>query len=427
MERLDKHLSSKILLFTGVAIHIVFLISLISGFLNPLFLDSMYCSGQGADFYSIYQAAQNVHNGQSVYETQPMTKSVPYFYEYRYLPFIALTIGQFFLLFSPHIAYMLWLIFQEACLGINIYITRRYFVNTTQRNIASSLWLLFTPYYLELYLGQFSFFMTTLILSAVYLWQHQKKLTGNLLWIGSLLVKTLSIVFVPVLIKLKNTKTVLLGLIIVIVLSLPYFMIQPGAFDIFLRNFNEGLSVETLDGNQGFEALVCVALVRTSNPLYYQQEHTDTNVADVNASFQLPLLLWAIFIYGLSLFITIRSSSNCMLELFCLWILTYFLTYKHIWEHHYVLLLPLYVFLYYKISSQQLKNSISGFLFWAGFIITALPTLFIFLNKSLAPIDCEYSWSGFDSILWHAPKPIIILILYISVVRLLYKNIRKRL
>jgi hypothetical protein len=423
-EYFDHHSGSKILFFAGIAIHVLFLLSLGSGFLNPLFLDSTYCSGRGADFYSIYQSAQNFRNHQSIYDTQPQTQSVPYFYEYRYLPFTALTIGQIFLFFTPQHAYIIWLVIQELCLIVNIMLTRQYLIKPAQRNIASSLWLLFTPYYLELYMGQFSFVMATLIFSMVYFWQKKRIVIGNLLWTLSILIKTFTVILIPVAIKIKNSKSVVWVLLIVISLSLPYFILQPGTLDSFLKNINEGLSSETIDGNQGFEALLGVILIRTSDLSYYLHENSSEISVEATDYIQLPLLLWTIVIYGASLFITMKSSHKYAFELFYLWILTYFLTYKHIWEHHYVLLLPLFIFIFIQYSRQEPKYAIPKSLFWTGFSITALPSLFIFLDKHIINLDCEYSWSGWESILWHSPKPLICLIIYICLIKFLYRTVK---
>ncbi len=44
------------LLCLGVAIHLLFLLSLRLGWLNPLFNDTMHRFGPGGDFFSIYAA-----------------------------------------------------------------------------------------------------------------------------------------------------------------------------------------------------------------------------------------------------------------------------------------------------------------------------------------------------------------------------------
>ncbi len=45
-----------VLLFLGVAVHLLFLLSLRLGWLNPLFNDTCHRFGPGGDFFSIYAA-----------------------------------------------------------------------------------------------------------------------------------------------------------------------------------------------------------------------------------------------------------------------------------------------------------------------------------------------------------------------------------
>ena len=70
----------------AIVIHLNFILSLSSGMLNWLFYDTKYLVGQGADFFSYYQAGHNVLNGLDPY-TIPADLAVPYLYPFRYLPY----------------------------------------------------------------------------------------------------------------------------------------------------------------------------------------------------------------------------------------------------------------------------------------------------------------------------------------------------
>ena len=93
--------------------HAVFLVSLVhpDHFLNPLFPEGVHTiatiyeggeavgslegRGLGADFFAFYQAGTYVLNGDDIYR-RPMDdpdRVVPYGYFYRYLPFVAYTLG----------------------------------------------------------------------------------------------------------------------------------------------------------------------------------------------------------------------------------------------------------------------------------------------------------------------------------------------
>ena len=55
------------LLALGVAVHLLFLLSLRFGWLNPLFNDTLHRFGPGGDFFSIYAAGVKARAGESVY------------------------------------------------------------------------------------------------------------------------------------------------------------------------------------------------------------------------------------------------------------------------------------------------------------------------------------------------------------------------
>ena len=51
----------------GIAVHLVFLLSLRTGWINAFFDDSMHRFGPGGDFFSIYAAGVRARQGMSVY------------------------------------------------------------------------------------------------------------------------------------------------------------------------------------------------------------------------------------------------------------------------------------------------------------------------------------------------------------------------
>lgn len=407
--------------FFGVALHVIFLLSLAGGFLNPLFDDATHRVGQGADFYAVYQAGQNVVDGVSIYLKDPHTMVVPYCYVYRYLPFSAYTFGQLFRLFSPQVAYVLWILALAVLLLLNLKLTKSMFHKGGHGYAAMALWLLFSPYYLELYMGQFSFFMTTLFFWMMYYWMNNRDAAGDGLWIFSLLVKTNSALFVPLLLKLKKWKSVLMAMLVVALFSLPYFFYMKGSFSDFAWNFTEGLSVETLAGNQGIAALLAVTLLRSTGHwapninLFFQ------NIEVMNTFIRTPLLAWSFFVYGVSLMITVRTSVEYTTELFLVWILTYFLTYKHVWEHQYVMLLPVFLYLFQRLYASKERKLFSPKIFWLAFVIVALPTPFIFIDKVRVLVDPEFYWSTAESLAFHTAKPLAVLALYTALVFSLWK------
>src|SRR5689334_16945914 len=111
------------LLGAGIAVHVLFLLSLRNGWLNPLFNDSMHRFGPGADFFSLYAAGIKARSGESLYTIGGHIESVPYAYAYRYAPLVAYTLGIGLSLLPALAAYGLWLILCELALLRNIRLT----------------------------------------------------------------------------------------------------------------------------------------------------------------------------------------------------------------------------------------------------------------------------------------------------------------
>src|ERR1051326_7610184 len=103
--------------------HLCVLASLALGFLNPLFNDATQRLGQGADFFSVYQAGHNFLDHRTIYQTAGIDRVVPYFYPFRYLPSAALLIGLPMNVLPPWGAYRLWLAVNEGLLALNLWLT----------------------------------------------------------------------------------------------------------------------------------------------------------------------------------------------------------------------------------------------------------------------------------------------------------------
>jgi len=93
-----------------------------------------------------------------------------------------------------------------------------------------------------------------------------------------------------------------------------------------------------------------------------------------------------------------RYQPRQPVQIIALWICTFFLIYKDIWEHHYVFLLPIFIALY--------AQSFSPKLLWLLAFI-ALPTPFIFIDiesGSYGAIDPEREWAIGTSLLYRSSK-----------------------
>ncbi|MEX1140189.1 MAG: glycosyltransferase 87 family protein [Bacteroidota bacterium] len=395
------------------------LASLPLGLLNPFFDDAMHRTGKAADFFAVYQAGTNLVEGISIYSTTPARQEVPYYYPYRYHPFVALTIGLAAQALPPFAAYGVWIILLEILLMVNAFKTWSLFPNKLHAALAVSLWLVFSPFYLELFMGQFSFVMASLIFWAVADWSRGARTQGDAWWTLSLVVKSNSILFVPVLLREGRWKAVVAGGAVAALIAIPYFAATPGSYEQFAQNYSGRMTMSTLLGNQGFTALIGMAILRTSGLWTDNLQILGQRVPQMDQLMEVPLLLWTVMVVGGTLLITLRSKRGFRPEMYLLWVLAYFLFYKHVWEHQYVMLLPVFVILYYRMTSGGL--ALSKTVFWSTYAVIALPTLFVFFDQSPVLFDPELSWDAWKSFAFHIPKPLAVLVLFVHLGRLLLR------
>ena len=410
----------------GILFHLVLFSSLSLRFLNPLADDTTHRRGQGVDFYAVYQAGRNVLDGVSVYADKPEQFVVPYNYPYRYHPLVALTIGTAANAVTPALAYTLWILLGEALLLLNIVLTRTLFPDPGRANAGSALWLLFFPLYVELYMGQFSFLMASLVFWMIIFWERGNTRAGDAAWTGSLFVKSNTALALPVLVKLGRWRFIGAASVVVVAASAPYFILIPGSLQAFAGNIAAPLTVPTIAGNQGFAALVGITWLRLGGLWPDSIFQVTQQLDQLNAALPLPVTVWSVAVLAATVAVTVRARREDWIELLILWMTAYFLFYKHVWEHHYVMALPLFVVLFWRRGISLVARAIPAWAFWTSFLLAALPTAFVFIDKQQVLVDPEYYWSDGESLLFHAPKPLGMLLLFVSVsIAVLRARLRK--
>ncbi len=152
----------------GIAVHLIFAVSLPTGILNPLFVEAIEGHGQASDFYGIYQAGANLLGGYSVYDRADYRAEapqvVPFYYYYRYLPPTAYVAALGALCLPPKAAYWVWVGIVELLLLATVVSLLRWRVFPKHRRLLlAGLWLGFFPYYVEQIMGQYSLLMAALL------------------------------------------------------------------------------------------------------------------------------------------------------------------------------------------------------------------------------------------------------------------------
>lgn len=329
------------LLISAAIVHISLLVSWRWGWWNRFTFDATATQGRrGWDFYAVYQAGHNVLDGVSAYESDndKIDVVVPLYTPFRYLPISAYTLGVALNALPPLWAFRLWVAFTEATLLTCACVSGKLVRDRLHAAILVSMWLAFTPFYLEIYLGQFSVVQAALVLAMMVLVVGDKTgLRCDLAWIASLLWKQNTGLFVPLYLRLRRWRALALAACAVGITSVPYFVLYLGALAAFLANFWSSLPSHQL-GDLGMRQFL-FSLVSWLAPRLTAQAHV---------AFQ---GLWVAMVTVSALWLTFRGRHPDPVLLLCLWTTTFTLVYHQVWEHHYVMLLPVLVMLFSRSSS----------------------------------------------------------------------------
>jgi len=396
-------------------IHLLFLASLSNGLLvrlgggmlNPLFNDAMHRLGQGCDFFAVYQAGHNLLNGVNIYVYSTANQVVPYAYPFRYLPIMAMTVGVLTNVFAPMTAYWIWVGVNEALLFGNIALAASLAPDRKSRLWIAAMWLCFFPFYLEMYMGQFSFVMATLLMLMGYaLVKDHRRLFGYA-WIASALWKLSSLIISPLLIRLRRYRELILCFVLILLLSAPYFLFMPGTLETFLAENlqSTGSRFSFHAGNLGFQALVKDVFARIWRRLI--------GVPWTAGAARAWTLSVAGSITALSLWATFKRTGLRPLSGLAIWVSSYFLIYQDVWEHHYVMILPILVLLYLQNRHEREPIVPQGTLVLI-FIVLAMPTPFVLIDvPGLACCeDPQPFWAWWQSLIYHAWKSVPVLLLW---------------
>lgn len=325
--------------------------------LSPFSYDGTYCIGPGADFYSVYHAAHNMREGLSPYTSQSETVT-PYYYPYRYLPALAF-VSQALTIIPPKIVYMLWIFVMEALLFFLILRLRSF--------IGASFLLLSTPYFLELYMGQFTFAATALALLAVTQIQN---IRSKIALMFSVFLKPFTVVVLPVFLFLKRGWWSIACATLAILLSAPYFFRHPDAWDFF-KTTNLSPSGGLGTGNYGtIELLFLTAF-------HFKWDFLLNHWVIFTQVFRITVMFAAL------IFVLSRRTNPFVSA--CVLLLAHFFSYAHVWEHHISAVILIGVWM----LNEKNKQWVMAFL-----ILLALPTAFYWLHLLFKPraFDLFLGW-----------------------------------
>ncbi|MBY8998891.1 MAG: DUF2029 domain-containing protein, partial [Candidatus Thorarchaeota archaeon] len=381
----------------AIVIHAVFISSLGTGMLNSLFYDTNYLVGQGADFFSYYQAGHNVLNGLDCY-TIPDSLVVPYLYPYRYLPYFAYSFGVILNLAPPLLAYWLWVGVLTVAMWLAVLRTRS-LAKALHRpdwegRIAMGMWFVFSPIYIELFVGQVTLFAAILMFFALTtpsLVDGRKTRRGTMtsLWTAGSLIKIIPFFIAPVLLGAGRVRSVIAA-VLVTVLAIVAVPAGLESLQFFLGfNISRATNLSPYVGSHSLKML-----------LYYLLGGPITNSTVVTGT-----LIGVFFVLAIGATLYSRdvwASAG-------LFSTTYFFIMVDVWEHHYTFILPLLVLAWIRGRPEDKAR-------WVPFVLVLLLSVPImpiisFLSGS-GPGVHPITWSLVWQIIYHSSKVVPALIFF---------------
>ena len=359
----------------------------------PLHNDTIHRSGRGADFYAVYHAGVNLRGGIDPYAVNS-DGITPYFYPFRYLPIVAIA-AQAFTLLSPQTAYFAWILLLEGILALLLVVLWKNITDLRVRLVTIGVLLINSTYFLELYMGQFTFASITLGVLALLL------PAGPILFSGAVLLKPIVLAALPAFARERRYWAHgAWAILCCILLSLPYFMRHSEQWQVFFnRNFRIYGGFHA--GNYGFVYLLRLLVVDGDITVVLQ------HWGEVVGAFRvLTLTATALLVF--------HSKRRAVPVAVSALILAHFLTYQHVWEHHMSGVCVLGALLMTVPDRRRLTSAAVLF----SLVLLALPTPFALLDVAKDPKvwDPSLQWPRYDSYVLVLSKVVPTLILFLAVV-----------
>lgn len=317
----------------AVALHVVLVLSVVNQapdarvppvsprFLTaPLFFDAVSWPGPGGDFYALYHGGLQARRGQSPHDMASGPGDPPYFFRYIYSPALAQTLGRLLTALPARSAYLVWVAVIESCLLLWLLLLWRAAAPISVRTFAIAALLAGQPYILELHMGQFTFVAVALTLFAA---RYGRSLLGGAAGLAGVMIKTFPLVALPAFLRSGARGALGGGVVGGVIVFLSSWLMSSGAGHLELG------TVDTMGGPHPGAASLSQAV--------YSGVLSASGIWLPGAVPWLPACVLAIAV-GLTSWVVLRRDDNIVLGC-CALLLAFFVSYLHVWEHHYAAVL----------------------------------------------------------------------------------------
>ncbi len=398
-------------LLAGAALlHLIVVAFTVAGTLDGLFFVTSLPDSRGDSLRSFYQAGVNLRTGLSPYtdpaHLDPSLERAHTASGFRYTPPVAMVFAALSAWFSPGTLYWIWLAVLEGLVLLCVWLVlcaRRF---AHRRYIAAAMWLVFTPYCIELHLGQMSMVMAAGILVLLLDAVGERPLGEGrarrwlipLIWASTMLVKSFTALLAIPYLRAGRRGLVLAGTTVVLLSAGTYFLLHPVDFQRYLAVNGKPFIGIVFPGLMGFQAFVR-SLVEWTTPIGYRASVFalgPLHLTGANVPSALVMMLAGFFV----LWGTLRLGRDQLFSGLSLWLAIFFVVYRQVWEYHFLMLLPV-------VSVAYLATgALWPLLAWA---VMALPTPYAFFAPHGSVAEGSPLW-----IAYHAVKPAAVLTILLA-------------
>jgi hypothetical protein len=378
-------------LVAAVAVHLGLAIALAAGGLRPFYNDIRNRPGPAADFFAVYHAGRQVWTGRSPYAREERPKVTPdHFAPFRYPPGVAWTLGVAVAKVKPWIAYAAWIVVLEALLVLGIVRMRELIADPAQLAWARAAWLAFPPWFLELWMGQFTFVAAMLTFLAVLEWRRNRSRRAAAMWAAACALKIFPLALAPAIALRRRWGALAAAALLTTAALAPLLGTEGAVGGFFGLNFGAPEPMEVHAGN--FSLLVL--LHRIVEWVTGARPDPDTWIWVARG------LAWSLGAAVTAAMWRARRDDLALSAAAALWLLP--LMSKDSWEHHGVIALPAIALMVSAFAARPRWLAGTAAV-WA---LAALPSLLFVLQTEPSAWYPDAAWSPTTRVLYHAPRPL---------------------
>lgn len=306
----------------------------------------------GLDFFCIYEAGALVLQGRDPFQVNRMTgvlwgqetgegggrlspTRAPWVTAFHYTPLAALLLGAPLAVLPPWVAYGVWVLFCQGLLAVNFLLC----AGRAPRHVLllGLLWFAWFPVAVELYMGQFTLFLSSLILYTALALERGAP-SAALWWGATIALKVYTAAMLPLLVLWRRGIGAAAALLIVGGTTLGYFALVPDSGRHFSERGLEGRVLlaprQPYAGAQGLQEGINSIVWTLSGRAFGESYRRPSTPGSYEVALRASLLLLFAAYAALLLWAVWASRHGFHAGAFGLFWALWMVAFGDCWEHH---------------------------------------------------------------------------------------------